>query len=195
MTLPEQKAASEDLAALVARACDGAEDAWRELIERYSRRVYALVRSRGGRDDIAQEVTQSVFVTMAEHFSAGRYQERGRFESWLFRVAMNRLRDEQRRSRRAPTTSDDALASLAAAPTAVSSADSAQIAQLRESLARLNDADREIISLRHHAGLEFRVIADLLGKPVGTVLARHHRALAKLRTMLDASEREKELRP
>jgi len=49
----------------------------------------------------------------------------------------------------------------------------------------LPEADREILGLRHHAGMSFKHIAAMLGVPVGTALARHHRALKKLRDTID----------
>jgi len=41
-----------------------------------------------------------------------------------------------------------------------------------------------VIELRHHGGLSFQQMADLLEEPLGTLLARHHRALRKLRELL-----------
>jgi len=174
---------SSELAGVVARASSGDEDAWRELVQRYSRRVYALIKSRAVRDDVAQEVTQSVFVTVAEHLGRSRYTEQGRFESWLFRIAMNRLRDERRRAKRSRTQRSDFLDHEAPAPLAPQE-DHDRFVQLRAALGKLSEADQEIIRLRHHADLEFRTIANLLDEPLGTVLARHHRALKKLRTLL-----------
>jgi RNA polymerase sigma-70 factor (ECF subfamily) len=49
---------------------------------------------------------------------------------------------------------------------------------------RLPDADREIVELRHQGGLSFKQLADLLNEPLGTLLARHHRALKKLHSLL-----------
>ncbi len=49
---------------------------------------------------------------------------------------------------------------------------------------KLSEADREIVELRHHAGLSFKQMADLLSEPIGTLLARHHRALKKLKDLL-----------
>ena len=173
----------EDPAAVVARAADGDDAAWAELVARYARRIYALVRSRSVRPDIAEEVTQSVFVTLAEQFGAGAYREEGRFEAWLFRIVLNRLRDALRAERRRaralegrrrnrPTPGADPI-------------ENDETMRLRAAVAALPEKDREVVSLRHHAGLEFNKIAAVLGEPIGTVLARHHRALAKLRTMLD----------
>ncbi len=179
------------LADILAAASRGDGPAWRELIDRYSPRVFALARSRCRSADAAEEVTQSVFATVAAKLggsnpSKGSYVEMGRFEPWLFRIAMNRIRDEaRRRERQAPATDPAAFASLPDARGAAHTATEADLSSLRVAVDRLPDADREVIDLRHHGGLSFRQIADLLDEPIGTLLARHHRALRKLRTMLD----------
>lgn len=175
----------DDPSALLGRAARGDESAWRGLIGMYGRRVYAMVRSRCRRDDLAEEITQSVFATLAIQLLRGGYSERGRFESWLFRVAMNRVRDEVRRARSRPGEAPVELAEAVAAPSASEHAEARDVEALRTALARLADSDREVIELRHHAGLAFARIAEVLGEPIGTVLARHHRALRKLRTMLE----------
>jgi RNA polymerase sigma-70 factor (ECF subfamily) len=48
----------------------------------------------------------------------------------------------------------------------------------------LSESDREVIELRHHAGLSFKQIAELVNEPLGTLLARHHRALRKLKAAM-----------
>lgn len=187
MKAPNPDSDSFQLADVVAQAIAGDEAVWRELIERYSRRIYALIKSRTGRDEIAEEVTQSVFVTVAEHLGSGRYAEQGKFESWLFRIAMNRLRDERRRAKRSRTQRSDFLERVAPTP-ADPQDESEQLVQLRAALGRLSEPDQEIIRLRHHADLEFRTIAELLDEPIGTVLARHHRALKKLRVAMSQTD-------
>lgn len=177
----------DELSPILARACAGDESAWRILVERYWRRVYALVRSRCGRSDLAEEVTQSVFVTVATKLRDGGYQEEGRFEPWLFLVAMNRLRDEIRRQRRQATPTDPASLSGAVQNPADDPAGEHQdeLDALRAAVAQLGEQDREIIELRHHAGLSFKQIAAMQGEPIGTLLARHHRALKKLRSLME----------
>lgn len=181
MTVDPRDTDDADLTAALSGAGAGDEAAWRLLVDRYWRRLFALARSRLGGDEIAEEITQSVFATLADKLSSGDYKEQGRFESWLFRIAMNRVRDEARRRKR-PTVPMEQAAD-AAAPSA-SQASEGELESLRAALSRLEEADREIISLRHHAGLSFKTIADLLEQPLGTVLARHHRALGKLRDLL-----------
>ncbi len=177
---------SQELAQLLQAASLGDPQAWRELVGRYSRRVYALARSRCRNDDVAEEITQSVFATIAVKLRAGEYTESGRFEPWLFRVAMNRVRDAIRKARRNPETHDEtAFVHTAQREPDAPAFDAAAIGRLRLALADLSEADREIIELRHHGGLSFKQIADILNEPVGTLLARHHRALKKLRDLLE----------
>lgn len=198
-----------EVTAWLKAASEGDERAWRAIVDLYARRVYALAKSRLGRGqragggagatgfggvggwggcELAEEVTQSVFVTVASKLVGGGYTEQGRFEAWLFRVAMNRIRDEARRNkRRAERFESDLPTDLPGADTGVADEDQAAgIVALRAAMGQLGDADREVIELRHHAGLSFKQIAELLEEPLGTLLARHHRALRKLKELLTA---------
>jgi len=124
-----------------------------------------------------------VFVTIAENLTAGNYTEQGRFESWLFRVAANRVRDEARRRKRHAVPTDPAAMPEPTGHDAPAH-DPDRFTALRDALEQLSGADRTIIELRHHAGLGFKEIAACLNEPVGTLLARHHRALRKLRDLI-----------
>lgn len=185
---PRQPEDGSEVAGLLAAASRGDEAAWREVIGRYGRRVYALAKSRCRSPDLAEEVTQSVFATVAAKLGSGGYTEQGRFESWLFRVAMNRIRDEMRRRKRQAEPSDPATLTTREAPEAGPSpngtAEGVALQKLRAAMELLADADREIIELRHHGGMSFKQMADLLDEPLGTLLARHHRALRKLKQLM-----------
>lgn len=182
-----------ELADLVARASQGNERAWEDLVHRYARRVYAMANAKLRRPELAEEITQSVFVTLATKLKADSYTELGRFEPWLFRVTMNRVRDEIRRSKRQAIPHDPSMfAGVSDRGVAETSIDPQDSNQLRDALANLGDSDREIIDLRHMGQMGFKDIAVLLGEPLGTVLARHHRALKKLRAALAGATSEHE---
>jgi len=191
-----------NLPALLRSAASGDSGAWRDLVKLYSGRVFALVRSRVSRPDLAEEITQSVFVTIATKLkpdvpalapgtipsASGGYTEQGRFESWLFRIAMNRVRDEVRRLKRhAVATDPDLLNDVSDRTRSAPSAPPAELTNLRLAMIQLSEADREVIELRHHAGLSFAQMADVLEEPLGTLLARHHRALRKLKDLMLAT--------
>lgn len=185
-----------ELALVIARAGSGEQRAWEELLDLYSRRVYAMARSRLHDHNLAEEITQSVFVTVAtklaqQHSTPGAsgYSELGRFEPWLFRITMNRVRDLcRKRSRQAVPTAPEHLGSIGVhePDTQIDHEEhQKQSDRLRDALGRLSERDREIIELRHHGQLSFKQIAEISGDPIGTLLARHHRALKKLRDLME----------
>lgn len=220
MTRP---APDPDLQRTVAQAAAGDAEAWRRLVEAYSPRVFGLLVRQCGDRELAEEITQAAFVQVVAHI--GRYSEKGRFAPWLFRIAMNCLRDEMRRRKRQARPIDmtgagsggtskgvagggsggtsgggggqeasewavvqDSIVTLGAPPPAdpleqVSQAE--QIQRLRHAVAQLPEKDRQILHLRHTADLTFAQIAETLQQPLGTVLARGHRALAKLRKIME----------
>jgi RNA polymerase sigma-70 factor, ECF subfamily len=202
--MPEEKFMpnGDRMSLVLARAAAGEERAWREIVEAYSGRVFALLRVRCSDPDLAEEMTQSCFCTVASKLRDGSYLEQGKFEAWLFRIAVNRLRDEKRRQRRQATPVEHAsLAALAdetlsrgrATESGQASAASLRLERLavvQEAVRSLPLADVELLQMRHFGGLAFRQIADALGQPLGTVLARHHRALKKLRELLSEAEAE-----
>lgn len=172
---------------IVQRAASGEEAAWVELVEMYGRRVFALAKSRIRRADLAEEIAQSVFATVAIKLRDGGYTDRGRFEAWLFRIAMNRIRDEIRRERRHAVPTDPAgFGGLGGKdPDQDRDTDLGELGLLRRAMGELGDTDREVIELRHHGELSFKQMAEMLDEPMGTLLARHHRALRKLRGIMD----------
>lgn len=180
----------ESLGTLIASAAQGDEQAWVDLVALYAKRVFAMARSRLHDEELAEEITQSVFVTVATKLNGNEgYAEMGRFEPWLFRITMNRVRDLcRKRARHASPTAPEHFARLEGdddESLEERDTQSEQINKLRGVLEQLSESDREIIELRHHGQLSFKQIAELLDQPVGTLLARHHRALRKMRTLIE----------
>lgn len=198
----DPKAPDARLDQILARAGDGDERAWEQLVNMYSGRVFALLLHQCRDRELAEEITQATFVKVVR--SICRYQEQGRFEPWLFRIAMNQLRDEMRRRKRHATTmgrgndgadhADPAWLETRQEITNGSAADHSdpfqrasrneQVELLKAAVEQLTEADQKIIHLRHTAGLSYAQIAEMLDEPLGTVLARGHRVIGKLRKLL-----------
>ncbi len=191
----------ERTAATLALAARGNEDAWRELVNSFAPRVFALLMRQCADRELSDEITQTTFVklvTQLKNFEG--YEERGRFQPWLFRIAINSLRDEMRRRQRQARPTDfgqrsaeeqrDSLETQVhlADDHAVSPLTQAeqgeQVELMQQAVARLPEADQQILHLRHTAGMSFPQIAQTLEQPLGTVLSRGHRALTKLKKML-----------
>lgn len=185
--------ATQDRVARALRAAaEGDEVAWRVVIDHYAPRVFGLLRAQCGDGELAEEIAQSTFCTVASRIAT--YVEEGKFESWLFRIAINRLRDEQRRRARHAAPTEHAALDLApggARGSGEGGADGIEEdsrSALHAALARLAPADQRVVHLRHCGGLSFKQIAEAVDEPLGTVLARHHRALRKLRDLLGGAE-------
>lgn len=171
--------------------------AFDELVDAYYRRLYGyFYRFTGSRHD-AEDLLQELFVRLVRMI--GDYRHDGRFEGWLFRIATNLVRDRVRRVRRARVADpaaaeedrDDRFNMLAtlADPSAVEPHEplqhDEQVDQLQRAIAMLPEAEREVILLRHFSQLSFREIAESMGTPLGTALARAHRGLARLRELME----------
>lgn len=186
-----------DLDLLLARAAQNDPQALANLVDRYSRRVFGLLLRLTGDRDAAEDLLQETFLRVVRMI--GEYEHVGRFEAWLFRIAANLARDRARKhGRRGPTASlDDCPTTpgplVSDGPASDPSRELEQTeagARLTTALEQLNDAEREIILLRYYSDLSFREIAELLEIPLGTALARAHRALKRLRDDLGAAAEE-----
>ena len=179
----------QELHEIIVAAASGDEVAWRSLVEAYSYRVFALIRSKCANEELAEEITQSTFCTVAQKLST--YTETGKFEAWLFRIAMNRLRDEMRRRKRHAVPMENEMIGVLSGGISDQHDDeetAAQVQSLRAAVRQLSSSDQDIIYMRHSAGMSYKQIAEVLGEPLGTVLARQHRALKKLRSYMDSDD-------
>lgn len=198
LTLCEDGVEKVSLEDVLRRAKEREPAALADLVRRYSQRVYGLLYRLTGRADTAEELVQETFVRVVR--TIGSYQDDGRFEAWLFRIAANLARDRGRqRKRRGTTLSLDDVGRdgkpVSEAPAAIGyvAPDAAleqreAAARLSECLAELSDGEREVILLRHFSGLSFNEIAAILDVPLGTALARCHRALTRLRLAMSGEE-------
>ena len=182
----------QHLASLIDSCRRGDGRAFENIFGLFRGPLYSYL-SRTTRDPhLAEDLLQDVFLRMIDNLD--RYEESGRFEAWLFRIAANRVRDWARRQshgeRVGGVAEDDSDETRVVdrpveAPPEKALIHGEEVRRLEASLARLDDQDRQVLLLRHYGDLSFREIADALDCPLGTVLARSHRALQKLRQMME----------
>lgn len=182
---------------LLHRARRRDEGALSELVQVFSSRVYGLLYRLTGSRDAAEDLLQETFLRVVRVID--QYEHVGRFEAWLFRIAGNLARDRARKlGRRGESSLTDDVAEELVADSgrhAGASDDPAEAldrreagAQLVAGLERLSAAEKEVILLRHYSELSFREIAAILNVPLGTALARAHRALRRLRADLGGED-------
>lgn len=166
------------VAEIVAGCQRGDRDAQQRLYDRFHRQIYRLtVRMVGPQE--AEDVTQQVFLQL--YRSIGKYSGRGRFETWLYRVAVNESYQYLRRSRRWKSSG---LEHEPADGGSGSGEASAQKELVEKGLARLDPELRSLCLLREIEGLSYQELAATLGIPEGTVGSRLNRARRELKQHL-----------
>jgi RNA polymerase sigma factor (sigma-70 family) len=180
-----------ELADRLARDLDGS---FEELVVTHERLVFGLaLRVVGNRAD-AEEVAQDTFARAYQALD-GYPAERVaamRLRPWLARIALNLARNRRRRTPppARPLEDGDGRLPAVAAPAAAEPAEVAERRQERdfwaELLAALPRGYREAVVLRHVEGLPYAEVAEVLGRPVGTVKTHVHRGVRQLREQLEA---------
>ena len=173
----EPVVAGETDAALVSLARQDRQ-AFAALYDRYFDAVYRYCYVRLGNQERAEDAVQQIFVRAME--AVGRYQEAGRFRSWLFTIAHNVVADELRDRPRGVTDLNLAVAIDPAAGPEADALAAAERRALASALSLLPDDQRRAIELRL-AGLTGREIAAELGRSHEAAKMLQQRALTRLR--------------
>jgi RNA polymerase sigma factor (sigma-70 family) len=166
-------------AQLVARCRTGDHEAWRELVDRFSRYVYAIsVQAFKLSEHDAEDVFQEVFARAYEHLHKLRDDEAIR--PWLAQLTRRLCIDRLRAGSTEPF--DDEVEVPDAADTISRLDDSMAV---HEALAALPDNCKEILDRFFARDESYRTIGDALDLPSGTIASRISRCLTKLRTEME----------
>ncbi len=173
---------------LVERFRNGDSEAFTELVIRYQRPIYNAAFWVLRRAEDASDVTQIVFLRVAERLDD--YDAHYKFFSWIYRIAVNESLNMLRRSKRDEQLDDDADFAGAERDNPEQQADAAEVsARLRGALMRLSTGDRMVITLRHFSDCSYEEIGQILDIDEKTVKSRLYEARQRLRELL------KDLRP
>jgi len=191
---PEWTRLTDQEVVLLARG--GREAAYRELVRRYERPVFALLYRMVRDRELAEDLAQETFVKALNAIES--YRPEFKFSSWIFKIANNGAIDHLRR-RELDTLSLDG-SPHAETPEAMQ-ATALQIGARQESpldavearelggaieaaIGQLRPEYRSCILLRHVEGRAYEEIAEILDLPLGTVKTYIHRARNELRLAL-----------
>lgn len=157
-------------------------DAAEELLGRYEQELYNYLRQMLRHSQDSEDAMQEAFARALR--ALPKYREESHFKSWLFRIGHNEgLRIIQRRQR--TVLQDEIEGGADQSPDASTSAELAERAKaLHAAIELLPDHQREVIALRQN-DIPFKEIAAITGAPIGTVLARMHKAKHRLRNLLE----------
>lgn len=169
---------------LASRCLEGDEGAWRELVARHARRVFAIAYKFCGRVDQAEDLSQEIFVKVYQSLERYRPAD-GKFEAWLGSVSRNHAIDNYRRTREERTRrhGDPAILDFARSEsdTPLEQVEREErVALVQKGLRSLPTDLREPIVLCDLQGISYDEAAAALGIPLGTVKSRLNRGRLEL---------------
>ncbi len=179
--------AKADDAQLIQRAISRDPDAFGRLYDMYIDRVYRHLYYRVGTVTDVEDLTQQVFLKAWQ--AIGRYKKTSSpFLAWLITISHNLVVDFYR-TKKGKTYLDVEVVEVvaddsASSPERVAEGHFVQ-RQLRRAILKLHGEQQQVVLLRFIEGFGHEEIASLLGKREGTIRVIQHRALAKLRRILE----------
>ncbi len=169
-------------AQIIRKACEGNGTAVRALYERYSPRVFAVVRRIAGDDDLAKDYAQEAWIRAIRALPTFRGD--ARFSTWLHRIAVNSalqaLRKADTRTRREAPMPD-------AVPVNPRQGDALLGNLLERAMDQLPNGMRQVLILHDVEGYTHEEIGDVLGVTAGTSKSQLFKARAKMRELLRPS--------
>ncbi|MEM7410625.1 MAG: sigma-70 family RNA polymerase sigma factor [Myxococcota bacterium] len=187
------QASDDPDAELVARWQAGESLAFDQLVRRHEKSVFRLLFRMLGNREEAEDAAQEAFLSLHRH--GHRFRREARFSTFLYRVAANAALNRRRSLGRARARERElALRQATGAHLPVAPRDPEDAAhgseiqqRVQEALLELPEELRVAVVLYDIEGQSYKVIAEILGVPEGTVKSRIHRARHGLREIL-ASE-------
>jgi RNA polymerase sigma-70 factor (ECF subfamily) len=173
----------EQLLAVKCRRGDA--QAWRELVDRYDRRLLYFIRRMIGSERDAYDVLQQTWL--AAWGAIPKLQDPALLRTWLYRIARNQAISHIRRDRRGVTLAEPA--DLQAVPDASDDGGcfaDFPAAALHANLQRLSLPHREALTLHFLEGASIDEIADVVDVPAGTIKSRLFHAKRALRALLES---------
>jgi len=170
------------------------------LFDRHFGSIFAYLVRRTGDWEASRDLASETFLKALKALPRYRWQGRP-VSAWLFAIATNELRMYYRRGQRAPASLDALVAGSAVYVADPSTLDderqavereleqNAEFALVRRALTRLPLKYQEAIALRYFEEKTVAEVAEILGKPEGTVKSLVSRGLERLRAVIEQTQR------
>jgi RNA polymerase sigma-70 factor (ECF subfamily) len=182
--------------AIIEGLARGDQRAFRELVERYKKKVYFLALDMAGNPIDAEDISQEVFLKVFRSFST--FRKGARLGSWLYRITYNASIDHLRRKGAAPEpVGDEIIESMSlgesslprrGAPDPEAAMEASQLQdRIARALERVSPQEKAVFLLRHYEDLMLKDIAETLGLSIGSVKSYLFRAVRKIQKELGAT--------
>jgi RNA polymerase sigma factor (sigma-70 family) len=176
---------------LITSFINGDERSIELLILRYKSKVYSYINLYIRNRDLSDDIFQDTFLKVVQSIRQGKYQDDGKFLSWVMRIAHNLIIDHYRHVKQAGITltedyNSEIFNSFRLIDESVEDAMMKRqvMRDVRMLISELPDDQREVVIMRHYTGMSFKEIADMTGVSINTALGRMRYALINMRKMM-----------
>jgi RNA polymerase sigma-70 factor (ECF subfamily) len=164
----------------IAAVCNGETDRYAELVERYQIGLIIYCERLVGDRHEAEDITQKAFLKAYQKLPTFN-TEKGRFSTWLYKIAYNEAIDSLRKSKRSHAVEDMEEVE----PTIPDVLQEELVREVRDAvLALVPPERRRVVEAYYWEGKSYQDIAEELGVPLNTVKSWLHRAKSQLREAL-----------
>ena len=177
---------------LIQRFINGEQSCFEHIIKRHKNKVFAYISLYIRDQALAEDIFQDTFMKVIQSVKGGKYQDNGKFLSWVMRIAHNLIIDHFRRIKQMNTISNDEYESdlfnsrKLADSTVEDDIIKRQIQKdIRKMISHLPDDQREVVILRHYAWMSFKEIAEITDVSINTALGRMRYALINMRKIME----------
>jgi RNA polymerase sigma factor (sigma-70 family) len=160
------------------------------LIKRHKSKVYTYIFLNVKERYLAEDIFQDTFIKVINTLRNGTYNDKGKFVSWVMRIAHNLIIDYYRLSNRIPLAENneeyDIFNTIKIYDKCVE--EKMVTDQIHKDVKKLldmiPDEQREVIFMRHFADMSFKEIAEQTNVGINTALGRMRYALVNLRKLV-----------
>jgi RNA polymerase sigma-70 factor (ECF subfamily) len=177
---------------LVKQFIRGKQSSIETLIKRHKDKVYTYIFLMVKNEHLANDIFQDTFIKVIKSLESGKYQENGKFISWVIRIAHNLIIDYFRKEKQMKTYSNDEYetdlfnSNKFSEKTIEDNIIHDQVCNdVRKLVDFLPEEQKEVVLLRHYVGLSFKDIAEQTNVSINTALGRMRYALINLRKLIE----------
>lgn len=177
---------------LVMQFIEGKQSGIETLIHRHKTKVFTYISMYIRDTSLAEDMFQETFLKVINSLRSGKYRDNGKFLSWVMRIAHNLIIDHFRKEKKSNVLSNDDYETDLFNSKKLSDSNieddlvKNQIeADVRNLLDELPDDQKEVVILRHYAGLSFKDIAAQTDVSINTALGRMRYALINMRKLME----------
>lgn len=179
---------------LVKRYISGDSYCFEKLLFRHKDKIYAFIVSKVRNLDLAEDLFHDTLIKVINSLKKGKYNEEGKFISWIMRIAHNLIIDHFRKSNRMRSFKNtDEFDIFSVISDGSLNAEKQLIkdqilSDVRELIKELPSEQKEVLVMRIYKDMSFKEISENTGVSINTALGRMRYALINLRKIIEENK-------